>query len=147
MYDIVFIHPPSVYDFRKQVMFLGPITKTVPYTPVFIMFPIGLMSMAEYLERNGYRVKIINLGEKMLSEENLDVEQYIKNIEAKFFGIDLHWCIHAQSALEIAKLCKKAHPSSSVIIGGLTATGFHRADFNLSVCGYRSKKKVRRASA
>lgn len=114
-----------MYDFRRRAMFLGPVTKTVPYTPVFIMFPVGLMSMAEYLERNGYKVKVINLGEKMLSEENLNVERYIKNIEARFFGVDLHWCVHAQGALEIAKLCKKMHPSSLVVVGGLTATGFH----------------------
>jgi B12-binding domain/radical SAM domain protein len=89
------------------------------------MFPAGLMSMAEYLERNGYKVKIINLGEKMLSEGGLDVEEYIKSLEAKVFGIDLHWCVHAQGALETAKLCKKMHPESLVILGGLTATGFH----------------------
>jgi len=123
-YDLVLIHPPSVYDFRKRILFLGPITRTVPYTPVFIMFPVGLLSIADFLDRHGYKVKILNLGEKMLAEPNLDVESYLKSISARVFGIDLHWCIHAQGAMETAKLCKERHPESSIVLGGLTATAF-----------------------
>src|SRR5665647_244107 len=41
------------------------------------------------------------------------------------FGIDLHWMPHAHGSVEIAKICKKYHPSTPVIFGGLTSSYFH----------------------
>jgi len=126
VYDVLFLHPPSVFDFRKRVQFLGPIARTVPHnTPVFIMFPIGLLSIANYLDTHGYKLRIVNLGEKMLLEEKFGVEEFLKKVDAKVFGVDLHWCVHSHGAIEIAKLCKSYHPSSLVVLGGLTATRFH----------------------
>ncbi len=41
------------------------------------------------------------------------------------FGIDLHWLPHAHGSVEIAKICKKYHPDTPVIFGGLSASYFH----------------------
>lgn len=124
-FDVVFLHPPSVFDFRKRVWFPGQIAKTVRFTPVFTMFPIGLVSIADQLDRLGYKVKIINLADKMLIDKKFDVEHYIKRIDSRIFGIDLHWCVHSQGAVEIARICKEHHPNSLVVLGGLTATCFN----------------------
>ncbi len=35
MIDIVFLHAPSVYDFRKRATLWGPISDLVPSTPIF----------------------------------------------------------------------------------------------------------------
>ena len=127
MPDVLLIHPPSVYDFRERIWFTGPIARTVPaLTPVFICVPIGLVSMGEYLNRHGYSVRISNVAERMLIEKQFDAERYIKGVDADIFGIDLHWCVHSQGAIEVANLCKKYHPNSLVVLGGLTATVFHR---------------------
>ncbi len=125
-YDVVFLHPPSVYDFRKMVWFPGAMARTVPYSSSqFITIPVGLLSMAEYLERNGYTAKIFNLGEFMLADKNFEVDKFIKNTKANIYAVDLHWCLHSHGAIEVARLCKEIRPSSSVILGGLTATCFH----------------------
>ncbi|UCH70984.1 MAG: cobalamin-dependent protein, partial [Candidatus Bathyarchaeota archaeon] len=93
-------------------------------TSVFMTIPMGLMSIADYLDRHGFKVKIMNLCEMMLSDPEFNVERFLKRADAAIFGIDLHWCIHSQGAIEIARLCKKQHPNSLVVLGGLTATRF-----------------------
>ncbi|MEM3713398.1 MAG: radical SAM protein [Nitrososphaeria archaeon] len=123
--DIVFLHPPSFYDFRKELWFPGPIANTVPIcTPVFMMFPIGFISMGAYLEDNGVKVRIVNIAERMFIDNNFDVEDFLKRLSSNIYAIDLHWIVHAQGAIEIAKICKKYHPESIVLLGGLTSTYF-----------------------
>ncbi|MEH7094205.1 TIGR04190 family B12-binding domain/radical SAM domain protein [Neobacillus vireti] len=126
MYDLVLLHPPTVYDFRKEMLFTGPISDVVPSSPVFEMYPIGLTSIGDYLERFGLKVKIINIANRMLLNPNFDVEKKIKKIKTKAFGIDLHWLPHAHGSVELAKVIKKFHPRTPVLFGGLSSTYFHK---------------------
>ncbi|NIR87056.1 hypothetical protein GWO13_05565 [Candidatus Bathyarchaeota archaeon] len=124
-HDLLFLHPPSVYDFRDMPWFPGPVARLVPEsTSVFMTIPIGLMSISDYLDRYGFKVRIMNLREMMVSDPDFNVENFLKKVDAAIFGIDLHWCTHSQGAIEIARLCKKHHPNSLVVLGGLTATRF-----------------------
>lgn len=124
--DVLFIHPPSIYDFRRRAVFPGPIAHTVSrYTNVFIAVPMGMISMAEYLQRYGYKAKILNLGEWMIENEREDPEKLLSKTEAKVYGVDLHWCTSSQGSIEVARICKKLHPNSTVVLGGLTASCFH----------------------
>jgi B12-binding domain/radical SAM domain protein len=126
IYDLVLLHPPTVYDFRKEMLFTGPISDVVPSSPVFEMYPIGLTSIGDYLERFGLKVKIINIANRMLLDPKFDVEKKIKNIKTKAFGIDLHWLPHAHGSVELAKIVKKYHPDTPVMFGGLSSTYFHK---------------------
>jgi B12-binding domain/radical SAM domain protein len=123
--DIVLLHAPSVYDFRKLPILFGPISDLVPSTPIFEMYPVGFSSIAEHLERNGIRVRIINLAFRMLQERNFDAEKLIAKLKPRMFGIDLHWLPHAHGSLEVAVLCKKHHPDIPVVFGGYSASYFH----------------------
>jgi B12-binding domain/radical SAM domain protein len=124
--DIIFLHAPAVYDFRQRATLWGPISDLVPSTPVFEMYPIGLTTLAEYMERFGYRARIINLAVRMLQSGRFDAEKYIASLESPLlFGIDLHWLAHAQGALEIARLVKKHHPSVPVVFGGFSSSYYH----------------------
>ncbi|MBU8914906.1 TIGR04190 family B12-binding domain/radical SAM domain protein [Bacillus sp. FJAT-29953] len=125
-YDLVLLHAPSVYDFRKNPLLAGPISDVVPSSPVFEMYPIGLTSIADYLERYGLRVKIINIANRMLMNPNFDVEKKLKSIRASAFGIDLHWLPHAHGSIELAKIVKQHHPDTPIIFGGLSATYYHK---------------------
>ncbi|MEH7275277.1 TIGR04190 family B12-binding domain/radical SAM domain protein [Neobacillus vireti] len=126
LYDLVLLHPPTVYDFRKEMLFTGPISDVVPSSPVFEMYPIGLTSIGDYLERFGLKVKIINIANRMLLNQNFDVEKKIRKIKTKAFGIDLHWLPHAHGSVELAKIIKKYHPETPVMFGGLSSTYFHK---------------------
>jgi radical SAM superfamily enzyme YgiQ (UPF0313 family) len=125
-YDIILIHPPAIYDFREKVIFPNLIAYTsVGSTQQFIIPPIGLLSIADYLDRNGYHVIVDNIGERMMTSKSFNAEEHIRNLSAKVYAIDLHWCVHSQGAIEIARLCKKLYPEAMVVLGGLTATIFH----------------------
>jgi B12-binding domain/radical SAM domain protein len=126
IYDLVLLHPPTVYDFRNEMIFTGPISDVVPSSPVFEMYPIGLTSIGDYLERYGLKVKIINIANRMLLNPKFNVEKKIKNLKTRAFGIDLHWLPHAHGSIELAKIVKKYHPTTPVIFGGLSSTYFHK---------------------
>jgi B12-binding domain/radical SAM domain protein len=123
--DLILLHPPTLYDFRKRPGIHGPISDVVPSTPIFEMYPIGFTSLSEYLERYGLRVRIINVAMKMLKDEQFDVEQLIRKNKPVAFGIDLHWMAHVQGALALAEIIKRFHPDVPVILGGLSATYYH----------------------
>ena len=126
MIDLILLHPPSIYDFRKRDILFGPISDVIPSTPIFEMYPLGFVSLAWYLEKNGYKVRIINIAMKMLGDKNYDAEKEIASLYPKAFGIDLHWLPHSQGGLKIAEIIKKYHPDIPTIFGGLSATYFHR---------------------
>jgi B12-binding domain/radical SAM domain protein len=123
--DLVLLHPPSVYDFRRSGAMFGPISDVVPSTPVFEMYPMGLTTIADFLERDGFNVEIINVAYRMLSDPQYDVEAAIGALRPRIFGIDLHWLAHAHGAIELARIVKEQHPETPVIIGGLSASYFH----------------------
>ena len=123
--DLILLHPPTLYDFRKRPGIHGPISDVVPSTPIFEMYPIGFASLSEYLERHGLKVRIINVAMKMLKDEKFDVERLIQKNRPVAFGIDLHWMAHVQGTLALAEIIKRFHPSIPVILGGLSATYYH----------------------
>ena len=124
--DIALLHPPSIYDFRRMTIVPSPISDLVPSTPVFEMYPIGFTYLGEYLERNGINTRVINLAQRMLESGKFNVPRFLSRIEPAAFGIDLHWLTHAQGALEVARVVKEVHPRVPVIMGGYSATFFHR---------------------
>jgi B12-binding domain/radical SAM domain protein len=123
--DLILLHAPSVYDFRKEAILYGPVSDLVPSTPVFEMYPIGFTTMAEYLERAGLQTRIINLAVRMLDDTDFDVEEYVRKLDAAAFGIDLHWLPHAHGSIEVARLVKRLHPQRPIIFGGFSSTYFH----------------------
>ena len=81
--DLVLVHAPSVYDFREQSILYGPVSDLVPSTPVFEMYPIGFTTIAEYLERYGLRVRIVNLAVQMLRSARFDAEDALRRLDAR----------------------------------------------------------------
>jgi B12-binding domain/radical SAM domain protein len=122
---LILVHAPSVYDFRKRATLWGPIGDLVPSDTVFEMYPIGFTTMAEYLERHGHRVSIVNLAVRMLRDQGFDAEKLLAALDPLAFGIDLHWLPHAHGALEVARLIKTLHPETPVIMGGISASYYH----------------------
>jgi B12-binding domain/radical SAM domain protein len=123
--DLVLLHAPSVWDFRREVILEGPLADVIPSTTQFEMYPIGLTSIAAYLEANNYNTRLVNLAYRMLRTPDFDVEAHIAHLDTPIFGIDLHWLAHANGALGIADVVKKVHPDAHVLLGGLSATYFH----------------------
>ncbi|TET50815.1 MAG: radical SAM protein, partial [Anaerolineales bacterium] len=123
--DLVLLHAPSLYDYRRRATLWGPISDLVPSTPVFDMYPLGFSTMTAHLEKAGFRTRIVNLAARMVRSERFDVERKIRGLRGRVFGIDLHWLAHAQGALEIASLVKRHHPDAPVVFGGFSSSYFH----------------------
>lgn len=123
--DVLFLHPPSVYDFRKGTVLFGPISDVVPSSSVFEMYPIGITSIADRLERAGYHVQVINMAYRMLRDPGYDPEVTIRRQQPRIWAIDLHWLPHVHGALALAELIKRHHPEAPVLMGGLSASYFH----------------------
>lgn len=123
--DLLLLHAPSVYDFRERAILYGPVSDLIPSSPVFEMYPLGFLTMVDYLEARGMEVRVVNLALRMMADPRFDVAAFLARVEARAVGIDLHWLPHAHGAIEVAKLVKQAHPRVPVIMGGLSATYFH----------------------
>lgn len=124
--DLVLLHPPSVFRFRELPLFFGPVSDVVPSTSVFEIYPVGFLTISDYLTRHGLSVRIVNLALKMLRSRSFDAESLLKKLQPSVaFGIDLHWLPHADGSLSLAEMVKKHHPGTPVILGGLTASYYH----------------------
>lgn len=124
--DLILLHPPSIYKFRELPIFYGPISVAIPSSSIFENYPIGFLTMSEYLNRNGISVRIVNLAMKMLLDSSFDPESFIATLRPSAFGIDLHWLPHVDGSLGLAEAVKRRHPDIPVIFGGLSATYYHR---------------------
>lgn len=134
--QIVILHPPSVYDFRREPKLYGPVSEVVPSTPVFEMYPFGFATIAGYLQQKGFRARIVNLALRMISDPSFNAERFIASLRPGAFGIGLHWLCHAQGALEIAKLVKRQRPNIPVILGGFSASYYHQELMDYSEVDY-----------
>jgi len=124
--DLILLHAPSVYDFREKSILYGPMSDLVPSSPIFEMYPIGFLTMANYLEKRGLSVRIINIAYLMMENSKFDVEKFIKKLKPAAFGIDLHWLPHCQGSTELAAIVKKYHPEIPVIFGGFSSSFFYK---------------------
>lgn len=127
--DLLLIHAPAYFDFRDRGDIYFPYLSTsgdVPITPLYEYFPVGFKSLQRFLGERGYDVKILNLSTVLLRFPRLDVQEMLKSVHAKLFGIDLHWMVHVQGSLKTAELLKALHPEVPVIFGGISSTYFGR---------------------
>jgi len=90
----------------------------------------------EYLARYGFEVRIINLAVKVARSQRFDPRRLIRRLRPLAFGIDLHWLVHADGGLEVARICKQEHPEIPVVFGGLSASYYHRELIQSSAVDY-----------
>ena len=121
----MFLHAPSVYDFRKKPIFYGPVSDVIPSSPVFEMYPMGFMTISTHLQMAGFKTRIVNIAGLMLADEKFDAEERIRKLDADVYFIDLHWMPQAHGALELAKRVKRHHPNARTEFGGFTSSYFY----------------------
>lgn len=147
--DLILLHPPSIFRFRELPCFLGPVSDVIPSTSIFEGYPIGFLTLSEYLTRHGMSVRIVNLALKMLRDRTFDAERFTAALSARAFGIDLHWLPHVDGCLSLAAQLKRQHPDIPVIVGGLSATYFRdelmreNPYIDFVVCGDSTEEPLR----
>jgi len=124
--DLVLVHAPALLDFREQPRNHWLISKHVDVTPSYDYYPLGFVTLTDYLERHGLRVRIANLAVKMTRSRRFDPRRFVRGLQPAAFGVDLHWMVHVDGALALAQMIKQEQPQTPVMLGGLSATFFHR---------------------
>src|SRR5512147_903435 len=84
--DLLLLHPPSVFKFRELPLFFGPVSDVVPSSSIFEIYPIGFLTMSEYLTRHNVSVRIDNIALKMLRDRSFDPGPFVKQLHAHAFG-------------------------------------------------------------
>ena len=149
MTDLILLHPPSIFRFRELPCFMGPVSDVIPSTSIFEGYPIGFLTLSEYLTRHGLTVRIVNLALKMLRDPAFATEAFTAGLSARAFGIDLHWLPHVDGCLSLAAQLKRQHPEIPIIVGGLSAT-YYRAELlrdypaiDFVLCGDSTEEPLR----
>lgn len=127
--DLILLHPPAFFDFRECDDVYFPYLSTsgdVPITPLYEYFPLGFKTLQRFLGERGHAVNILNVATLLLKYPQIDFPMLLKRIHTRLFGIDLHWMVHVQGSLEIARLVKAIHPDIPVIFGGISSTYYAR---------------------
>ena len=127
--DLVLVHAPAFFDFRGRRDVYFPYLSTsgdVPITPLYEYFPMGFKALQRALGDDGQDVQILNLSSALLAWPDLDVRGLLGALRPRIFGIDLHWMVHVQGALAVARLLKELHPDVPVVFGGISSTYYAR---------------------
>ncbi len=122
--DLLLLHPPATFRNPKELRLHSMIAASVPSTAVFEMYPLGFLSIGEYLERHGYHVSICNLALLNSVMPRLRPEFILRRMSARMVGIDLHWAVHTDGVLELARIIKSICSETKIIVGGFTASHF-----------------------
>jgi clorobiocin biosynthesis protein CloN6 len=137
--DFALVHAPSVYDFRNRddVLFAYlSNSDSVHVSPIFEMPPVGMFALEQHARAKGHRTKFFNLASRMLRDPAFDAERFIRSLDARFVGFDLHWLVHCQGALALAELWKRIHPGVKTVFGGISSTYFHEQLIEYSQVDY-----------
>src|SRR3989338_311242 len=119
--DVLLLHAPASFEFRNVKDIYYPYMSTsgdVPITPLYEFFPLGFKTLKSYLEKVGHSVEIVNLASVLLKYPQIDISLFISRMVPRIFGIDLHWLVHVQGALEIASIIKSIHREIPIVFGG-----------------------------
>lgn len=113
--DCLFLHVPKLNNYYRPIgSFL------------WINFlPMGLLGLADLLQRNNLSAKIVHLGVEWIEDPRFSIVDYIRQKSPRIVAFDLHWHHQSYDVLEVAKKVKQAFPSVYVLLGGFTASLFH----------------------
>ncbi|MBD3194162.1 MAG: hypothetical protein GF317_03845 [Candidatus Lokiarchaeota archaeon] len=118
-YDVILIHPPRLL--KQKAGITGSLIRGA-----FIFIPMGAFAIADYLEKEGFSVKIINYPLELYLDPKWNLASYLKSIDFNIVGIDFHWVHNAYGAIEVAKIVKNVNPNARVILGGSSASYYHK---------------------
>ncbi|MCC6487321.1 MAG: cobalamin-dependent protein, partial [Candidatus Hydrogenedentes bacterium] len=123
--DLLLMHAPAFFDFRNREDIYFPFLGTsgdVPITPLYEYFPVGFKTLHRYLEAHGHSVRLLNLSTVLLRYPRVDVDMLLRSLDVRVIGIDLHWMVHVQGSLAVARRIKEVRPDILVIFGGISST-------------------------
>jgi radical SAM superfamily enzyme YgiQ (UPF0313 family) len=85
--------------------------------------PLGVLSIAQYLESCGVRVKLLHMESVYTSDpQGWNLDHVLAAYPARIVGIQAHWYLYANGAITVAERYKRIHPDSRIYLGGQFAS-------------------------
>jgi len=114
--DVLFAHCPKFNNYYRPIG---------EYTFVNYL-PMGLVALADLLAREGYETEVLHLGVEWIEDKAFSLIDYIAHTRPKIVGLSLFWHPQSYEVLEQARLIKEAFPEVFLVLGGMTASFYHR---------------------
>jgi len=111
--DCLFVHVPKMNNRYK------PFGDTLYVKSM----AIGLLAMADKLQREGFAAQVVHMGVEYVAGK-FDIYEYVRETRARVVGFSLHWHPQSYDVIETARLVKEKCPGVFVLLGGLTASYF-----------------------
>jgi len=87
--------------------------------------PLGLLGIADYLDRNGITCRVLHQGVEWVNRRSWKLEESLKSISPHVFALSLHWHYQAHDVIEACKKIRAFHPEAYIVLGGNTGSFFH----------------------
>lgn len=110
--DCLLLHVPKITKYNRN---LG-------WTSFNNFIAMGLFSLCNQLEKNGFNTEIVNIGIEKHLDKNFSIADYIKDLNIKFVGLSLHWHFQTYDTIEVARAIKLKNPNVFIFLGGYTAS-------------------------
>jgi radical SAM superfamily enzyme YgiQ (UPF0313 family) len=113
--DCLIIHTPKFNNYYKPVgQFMW-----VNY------MPLGLLGIADYLNRNGVKCRVLHQGVESMNRKSWQLGDSLSSYAPPVIALSLHWHYQAYDVMESCKKIREIHPGTYILLGGSTASFFH----------------------
>ena len=85
---------------------------------------MGLFSIADNLDNNGFRTQILHLGIERTLNQDFDEVNYCISTGARVIGLSCYWFFQLPESLKLAQKIKEANPHIVIVMGGFSASFF-----------------------
>jgi len=116
MTDLLFIHVPRFAGGYK------PFGECMTVN----LLPMGTLALADLAARQGYSTEILHLGLEWIRTGEFSPAARLAQGQVRVAALPLHWHQQSWDVLEAARRIKEASPATFVVLGGATASFFHR---------------------
>lgn len=114
--DLLMLHVP------KFVAYYRPFGEYMSIN----LLPMGTLGLADLAVRKGYKAQVLHLGIEWIERGASSPLEFLKERRVRVIGIPLHWHQQSHDVTRIAEEIKKEHPGIFLVLGGFTASFFHR---------------------
>ena len=113
--DCLIIHTPKFNNYYKPVGHF----MWVNY------MPLGLLGIADYLDRRGIRCRVLHQGIEWMNDRSWRIEDYLGSVAPSVVALSLHWHYQAHDVIQSCERIRKILPGAAIVLGGATASFFH----------------------
>ena len=92
--------------------------------PLINLMAMGLVSIANYLNKQGHGTEILHLGIERLQDASFSLTEAVREKSPLLCGFSLSWHQQTHEVLQHARSIKEVNPTLPIVLGGFTASRY-----------------------